>query len=93
MSSIFIIEYFDTNSSNLFAHYHSSKDDSQLCIRDQPPNGSAVFTLGCFTSWADGRHAPEGLLESSIHVQAAVTVRQVLQQRQKEASLQALGAS
>ena len=79
MSCIFIIEYFDTNSSNLFAHYHNSEDDSQLCIRDQPPNASGVFTLGCFTSWADGGHAPEGLLESSIHVQAAVTVRQVLQ--------------
>ena len=50
MSCIFIIEYFDTNSSNLFAHYHSSEDDSQLCIRDQPPNASGVFTLGCFTS-------------------------------------------
>lgn len=50
MSCIFIIEYFDTNSSNLFAQYHNSKEDSQLCIRDQTPNGNGVFTLGCFTS-------------------------------------------
>ena len=50
MSCIFTIDYFDTNSSNLFARYHSFKDDSQLCFRDQASSGSGVFTLGCFTS-------------------------------------------
>lgn len=36
--------------------------------------------MGCFTSGADGGHAPEGLLEGSVHMPAAVAIRQVLQQ-------------